>query len=220
MQRHSNCRAIVLQSRKVGESHRSLTLLTKDRGIIRPMAYGANSSKGNLSVLSRQFCLGDCWFYTTSKGTKVSDFKLEHAFIGLSENVDKFFTATLWTELLIYSFGGGGDYQLTFDLFESALRHLEMCESKQIRPISALFLWRYLDDNGMEEQNNRIKEEPIAAKRCLESLIQNSQRHIWSFPPEIDDKTISALLDHAHQAAQHMIERPLIALRMMAKLPR
>ena len=150
MSRLATCRALVLHDRKIGELHKGITLLTDQRGIIRPIAYGANSARGRLRAACRPFCYGECWLYSRGEHVRISDFRIDGCCSGIAEAVDKFLAATLWAELVMHSYAGGDDPRQTFELLLAALRALDDSPIEQVDRISAQFLWRYTARCGMQ----------------------------------------------------------------------
>ncbi len=146
MSRNQTSSAIVLRSYPIGEIHLGLTLFTEDGGLLQAIAHGANSKRGKLRGLTNPFCYGTAFLYhdPVKKSTKVSDFDVQNFFIGLRENVRRYYTASLWAEVVLKSFGGGESARPLFALFVSSLSLLDGAAEENIAVASIQFLARYL----------------------------------------------------------------------------
>jgi len=146
MSRNETCNAIVLRSYPIGEIHMGLTLFTEESGLLQAIAHGANSKRGKLRGLTNPFCYGTAFLYhdPVKKSTKVGDFDVQNFFIGLRENVRRYYTASLWAEVVLKSFGGGESARPLFALFVSSLSLLDAATEEMIPVTSVQFLARYL----------------------------------------------------------------------------
>ena len=95
--------AIVLKITKTGESDRLLTLLTRDRGIIKAFAKAADRPKNKLHMSTNLFCYGRFTFYEGVKSTKVEECDLNETFFGLQQDITKLALAQYFNELMIES---------------------------------------------------------------------------------------------------------------------
>lgn len=95
--------AIVLKITKTGESDRLLTLLTRDRGILKAFAKAADRPKNKLHMSTNLFCYGRFTFYEGVKSTKVEECDLNETFFGLQQNISKLALAQYFNELMIES---------------------------------------------------------------------------------------------------------------------
>ncbi|HUX12703.1 MAG TPA: DNA repair protein RecO [Spirochaetia bacterium] len=150
MGRNETCKAIVLRTYRIGEIHVGVTLFTEVNGLVQAIAHGANSRNGKLRGLTNPFCYGTVYLYNdpVKKSTKVSDFDVQDFFIGLRESVRRYYTASLWSEVVLKSFGGGESAPPLFALFVSALKLLDTASEPVAGRLSAQFLARYLSMVG------------------------------------------------------------------------
>lgn len=95
--------AIVLKITKTGESDRLLTLLTRDRGILKAFAKAADRPKNKLHMSTNLFCYGRFTFYEGVKSTKVEECDLNETFFGLQQDITKLALAQYFNELMIES---------------------------------------------------------------------------------------------------------------------
>ena len=142
--------SIVLQATRVGDIHRSVTLLTRD-GLVRAMAHGAAKATSRLRVATVPFSYVRAYLYRdpvrdSVKLTDVEAMALHHH---LSGNLLKYFTASLWAEVVIKSHAGGlAPQQLQRHLLD-ALDQLDAAGAEQVAQVSATFLWHALDHIGV-----------------------------------------------------------------------
>lgn len=139
--------ALVLAKKDLADGSRSVLFLTKRRGLLRAVVFGACRSKGGKSALSAPFCLIDAIF--SSKGQ--TGFALQEAaelerYDCFSDDLEAFFRACLWSEALEKSFGGGGDGRF-FSLYLFLLRALNARESAYA-VLDFLFYYYFLYLNG------------------------------------------------------------------------
>lgn len=93
--------AIVLKITKTGESDRLLTLLTRDRGILKAFAKAADRPKNKLHMSTNLFCYGRFTFYEGVKSIKVEECDLTETFFGLQTDIGKLALAQYFNELMI-----------------------------------------------------------------------------------------------------------------------
>ncbi|MFW6223432.1 MAG: DNA repair protein RecO [Spirochaetota bacterium] len=138
--------AIVLRARTFGEMHKSITLLTPQNGLVSAIAYGAQSQKGKLRGLVNPFHHGICYLYTNpvKDRTKITDFDVRDYYPGIRESIDRFYAASLWAEVLLKSYAGGGEAPPVYELLLAALGELDRSGGRDaVRRLTAQFLWRY-----------------------------------------------------------------------------
>jgi DNA repair protein RecO (recombination protein O) len=147
--------AVILTNRRVGEIHRLVTMLAKERGLVRAMAHGAYSKRGKLKGTTTPFTYGTCYLYTNpvKEQHKITDFDVAADFAAVKEDIRRFYVASLWAETVLKSYGGGDEYGQgtgeVFSLFIRALESLASVPDGQVGLASLQFLWRYLGLNGV-----------------------------------------------------------------------
>lgn len=152
MNRTSTTDAIILRNSRIGDIHKRVTMLTPDQGLLSAIAHGAYSRKGTLRGVTNPFCYGRCYLYTdpVKQSVKITDLSVHEFFPGLRESITRFYSASLWAELLLKTFGGGGQSEPLFTLLLSALRALD--SAVDFSPVTIQFLWRYLETGGLQPE--------------------------------------------------------------------
>lgn len=93
--------AVVLKITKTGESDRLLTLLTRDRGVIKAFAKAANRPKNKLHMSTNLFCYGSFTFYEGTSSLKVQECDLNDSFFALQNDITALSLAQYFSELMI-----------------------------------------------------------------------------------------------------------------------
>lgn len=150
MKRIQRSELIVLKSEKSGENHRLVTLFTEESVLIRALAFGAAGSKSAMRAVTTPFCLCDGELYHDP----VKDlWRINHLtgldlFDGIREDLKKFYTVSLMSEIILKSYGGGDDR--VYRLFSKTLRLIDNADNDGVREkLLVLYLWRYLRMNGV-----------------------------------------------------------------------
>jgi len=157
--------AIVIRRGKLGELHKSLTLLTEDLGLISATAYGACRMNSSLRMGSEPFTwsLARLYHNPVSRSYKVTDLEIRASFPGLQQEVSRLVAASLWAEVVQKSYGAGEFTGNLFQLFVDSLALLERSSARQEPYISIQFLWRFLSMAGYQPDTG-------ACDRCGASL--------------------------------------------------
>jgi DNA repair protein RecO (recombination protein O) len=146
MFRNSSSPAIVLRKNRVGEIHKALSLLTPEVGLISAMAHGAYKMKSRLRLASEPFGYVRVYLYhdPVKEQFKITDLESIDLFEGIRASVAKFFTASLWAEAVLKSFGGGDSFRELFGLLRDALGVLDRSPAGGETQVSVQFLIRFL----------------------------------------------------------------------------
>ncbi len=147
MGRNLVLRGVVLKNNRIGEIHKGVMLFTDTAGIVSAIAHGAFSQKGKLRGVTNPFCAGTVYLYhdPVKDSYKITDFDVKSFFPGLRESVIRYYSANLWAEVILKSFGGGVSSEELFSLFLSALAKLDIADDRKAKTISFQYLFRYLD---------------------------------------------------------------------------
>ncbi len=147
MFRTSSTEAIVLRKVRVGEIHKSLTLLSPTLGLLNAMAHGAYKMRSRLRTASEPFSVIRAYLYhePVKNQYKVTDIEAIDSLEGIRASVLRFFTASLWAEVCLKSFGGGEGFAELYRLLREALRVLARCGEAAVGGLSVQFLARFLD---------------------------------------------------------------------------
>ena len=145
--RSSTTEAVVLRKTRVGEIHKSLTLFSRDRGLIRAMAHGAFKTKSRLRTTSEPFHVVQAYLYhdPVRDQYKITDMESLSALDGIRSSIQRYYAASLWAEAVIRAYGGGENFPLMYDLLVGALRLLEQAPDRLVPLLNAQVLLRFLD---------------------------------------------------------------------------
>lgn len=147
MFRTSSTEAIVLRKVRVGEIHKSLTLLSPTLGLLSVMAHGAYKMRSRLRTASEPFSVIRAYLYhePVKNQYKVTDIEPIDSLEGIRASVLRFFTASLWAEVCLKSYGGGEGFAELYRLLREALRVLAGCGEAAVGGLSVQFLARFLE---------------------------------------------------------------------------
>ncbi len=125
-------------------------MLTPNDGLVRAIAHGANTAKGKLRGSTVPFCSGRAYLYSnpTTQSTKITDMDATEFFSGIRGDLKKFYTASLWAELILKTFASGGEAAALYALFRSALGELDRRATGVADLVSIQFIWRFLGLSG------------------------------------------------------------------------
>jgi DNA repair protein RecO (recombination protein O) len=154
MYRSISTQAIVIRRARVGEFHKSLSLLTADLGLISAMAYGAYKAQSRLRLGSEPFtwCSAQLYHNPVKKTYKVTELEISASFEGLQAELGRMAAASLWAEIVQKSFGAGEMSGGLFGLFRESLSLLEHADPTQEQCLTLQFLWRFLGLAGYQPE--------------------------------------------------------------------
>jgi DNA repair protein RecO (recombination protein O) len=146
MFRSSVTEALVLKKTRVGEIHKALTMLCRDRGLISAMAYGAFKIKSRLRTTSEPFHQVRVYLYhdPVRDQYKITDMESLAALEGIRASVQRFYAASLWAEVAIRSYGAGENFTDLYHLLVEALLLLEHSSVRQVLLLNCQVLLRFL----------------------------------------------------------------------------
>jgi DNA repair protein RecO (recombination protein O) len=151
MFRSSSTQAIVLRKTRVSEIHKGLTLLTPQRGLVQALAHGAYKIRSRFRSASEPYSHLKVYLYhdPVKDQYKITDLEALHLFDGIRGDLPKFYTASLWAEVSLKSYGAGEDSSLLYQLLLDALTHLDRGSAEETARISIQFLWRFMHLLGL-----------------------------------------------------------------------
>lgn len=149
MQRSTSTQALVLSLKASGENNNTVTLLTKNQGIVYATLYGGPKSKLRSLVCLWNF--GNIWLYDNpeKKQIKITDFEVIKYHPSFSQNLFKVYAANLAGELAIKTRCAGSNEEC-FKLVCGFLDGMDLCDEEQSRVGMVRFLWRYLELLGVQ----------------------------------------------------------------------
>ncbi|HET6451446.1 MAG TPA: DNA repair protein RecO [Spirochaetia bacterium] len=152
MYRSISTQAIVIRRARVGEFHKSLSLLTADLGLISATAYGAYKAQSRLRLGSEPFtcCTALLYHNPVKKAYKVTELEITSSYEGLQGDLGRLAAASLWAEIAQRSYGAGETSADLFELFRDCLTLLERAEPELAQCLTVQFLWRFLGLSGYQ----------------------------------------------------------------------
>lgn len=141
---------IILKNSRIGEIHKSVTLLSPDLGVINPIAHGAYKGKSKLGGATEVFSRLTAYLYHDPvRGSyKFTDAEPLSIYEHLRGDLIKYYIASLWSEVVIRTYAGGGDYAGTYIMLSEALELLDSCREDKNDTVLSLFLYRYVESLG------------------------------------------------------------------------
>lgn len=180
LNRNYQTEALVLSLSSLGENNSLVTLLTRDRGIVKAVLYGGPKSK--LKSLCAQWNEGNIWIYETPEKNqnKISDFDVKKYHEGLSENLFKSYAALLACELVIKTecAGGGDNIENCWKLLNGFFDGLELSNEEQGKAGLIRFLWRFVHFSGLLPDT----EECEACGKHFKNLNSQEEKTV---PPKV-----------------------------------
>lgn len=146
MDRDLTASGIVLQTRRMGEMHRRLSLLCPDLGIIDVIAYGAR--KGKRAVGAQLFSCSTFFLYhnPVRKEYTLKDALTVAPHDGVRSRLDSMWAASFWSELCTRT--AGGDWDEIFHLLSDCLDVMDDDPSCAERA-TIQFVWHLLHVAGI-----------------------------------------------------------------------
>jgi DNA repair protein RecO (recombination protein O) len=142
--------ALVLRRWSIGEAHRGVGFLTRERGPLSAIAHGAAKSTGPLKLLTtpvRRVVL-KAYHDPVADSWKVVDLEAVQLYGGLAEDLDRSATASVWSEILGKTQVPGQECEV-YDLFTEGLALLEGLDRTRVPLLNAQVLWRALELSGL-----------------------------------------------------------------------
>ncbi|MFW5801965.1 MAG: DNA repair protein RecO [Spirochaeta sp.] len=212
MQRDQCFTAIILSQRPVGEIHAGVTLLTEYQGMVSAIAHGVHSARGSLRGKIAPFTIAEFDLYhdPVKNRSKITDVVIETQLPGIRENIERYFTASLWAEIILKTHGGGEASSFVYSLLYESLHSLSMCDPRDIRRRSIQFLLRWLDGvGGIEDRQLSLlsAESLMYVHTSLRTELQES------FSVALPEESQRQLLGWCYRVLYQEIELELNTLR-------
>ena len=143
--------AVVLQAARMGEIHRRVTLFTGDRGVLYATAHGAGKAVSKLKPAAIPFAFVTAYLYhdPVRNSFKITDVEARNLHPSIRADLCKFFTASLWVEIVLRSHGGGTHAGDLYALLVEALQRLDGAAAAEVGLLSSQVLWRSLQHLGI-----------------------------------------------------------------------
>lgn len=150
MTRNQNSDGLLLKNRRIGEIHKSATILTPRLGIIDAIAHGAYKGKSKLGGVTEVFSRSQFSLYhnPARNSYKITDVEPISFYENLRGNLEKYYTASLFAEVILRTYAGGGDFGDVYPICCDAMSLLDRCVTGRISAVLSLFLFEYVDHLG------------------------------------------------------------------------
>lgn len=149
MNRHVSTQAVVLKSVRMGEMHRLVTLLSPELGVFQAAAFGARKGSGKLTGLLEPFSSGTLYVYhnPVKQQYKIEDMNVDEFREGIRNSLRHVYAASFFAELVMKSYGSGGEHESSYRLLLSLYDAL--CTQEDLDPILIQGCWRFLAILGL-----------------------------------------------------------------------
>ncbi len=157
MKRNIKSNAIILRTRRVGDYHKGISCITPHLGLVDALVYGAYRGKSKLSGITDPLSKLYIHFYynPVKKSYKVSDAEEREIYNSIRGDLERFYRASLLSEIVLKSYGGGGDPEPLYTLIERAMTILDRCSINRIDLVVVQFLWRFMVFSGYQPDLER-----------------------------------------------------------------
>ncbi|MCF7940541.1 MAG: DNA repair protein RecO [Spirochaetia bacterium] len=149
MNRNIQCDAMILKSMRSGELHRRLTLISPQLGLFDATAYGARKGSAKLAGLVEPFVHGRVYAYynPVKQQYSLQDIKVEQFRESLRDDLVDLYSASFFAELILKSFGSGGDHEAVYALMLELLDEIE--QKRDHHHLIIQGCWRFLHLFGL-----------------------------------------------------------------------
>lgn len=163
MSRVYKATGINLKSMALGEADRLLTILTRERGLVRAVAGGARKPKSKLGGRSSLFVVNNLMMSEGRSLDRLSQAETLISYPGLSRNLGKLTVAQYWAELVLHQALSGQPQPELFDFLCDRLAELEQADAARIPVFLIEGIYQLLDWAGIAPQVHCccITQEPL-----------------------------------------------------------
>lgn len=150
MSRNIRTEAIVLKTGRIGEIHKSVTLLSPELGLVNAIAHGVYKGRGRLAGVTDPFAWSTAYLYfePVKKSYKITDMEHHCLFESVRGDLRRYYAASLWAEVVIRAYAGGEGADQVFELLKEALHALDSTADE--RSVEIQFLWRFVALSGFQ----------------------------------------------------------------------
>ncbi len=147
MARNVKTEGLILKNTRFGEIHKSVTLLSPDLGVLNAIAHGSYKGKSKLGGVTEVFSrsLISLYHNPVSSSYKITEVEPISYYDSLRTDLEKFYIASLWSEMVLRTYAGGGDFGEVYGLCCDAMELLDRSPVKRNDVTLALFLFEYVD---------------------------------------------------------------------------
>ncbi len=136
-------------------------MLVSGEGLIRPLAFGAQGRRSSLRGTAVPFNRGvaNLHFDGAKNSWRLTAFDPEDTHEGFREDLDRFYAATSWAEILLNTHGGGTESSALYELAAPAFSLMALSEGEELLRLKVAVLWSFLDVEG-------IRPDPMRCGHC------------------------------------------------------
>jgi len=133
----------------MGDFHKTVIILSPEKGILNAVAHGAYKGKSRISSITDPFCVSNFELYhnPVKELWKISNCESIDLNSNIREHLNAVYNASFWSELILKSHASGADYQWSYSILTSALSSLNACPDDGMM-ITMHFLYRFLIGSG------------------------------------------------------------------------
>jgi DNA repair protein RecO len=180
---------------------------------------------------------------------KITDMVPVMFFESVRRDLRRYYSASLWAEVILRSMAAGESDSRVFDLLKGSLMGLEGAAEREVSLLSAQFLWRFLRLSGYGSDPDTCtqcgrhleREEPaylddhppaFACRNCSTAgrfvLTAGARRYLTHTAPldlreaarfSLDRDSLSKLIGLLHELTQAVVETKLNSLSYVQSLP-
>lgn len=152
MNRSYSTPAIILKNYRIADIHKGVVMLSRDDGLVHAIAHGAYSHRGKLRGTTNFLCAGTAYLYANPirSTIKLTDMDVSSYFSGIREDINRFYTASLWAESIVKTQALGGESDRLHALLIDALTELDTRPGSAAELLNIHFIWRFLLIGGMQ----------------------------------------------------------------------
>ena len=141
---------VILRVNRLGEINKSLTLFSRDFGLISAVAYGAWKGTGKLTGATDLLMLIKAFFYVdpVKDSWKLTDAQVKDDFSVLKTSLKAYYRASLCSEIIMRTHGGGDLGASLFELFIETLKELDTPDRDRLDYALIQFILRFIRMSG------------------------------------------------------------------------
>lgn len=134
-------------------------LLTPESGLLPAVAYGIRGRRSSLRGKVIPFARGTAWLYRDPRQerSKITDFDVARYSLNVVNDLDAYYEASLWAEVVWRSHASGDHGDEVFRLIDEALTLLDS-DPTTAGVLGTVVLWRYLSIMGVQPEPGDIDE--------------------------------------------------------------
>lgn len=171
MERFFWLEAFILKTQIIGELHRQVVLFSAELGLFNAIAHGAQKITGKLHSLTESFIHGRFFIYHQPQkdSNKIKDVVVLKNYPSLRQSLSKFYTANLFAEIVLASFGGGAAKQEIYQLYQESFEQLEIISEGKTGYLVLQFILRFLEKSGhpFELESCALCQRALTEKEAL-----------------------------------------------------